>query len=153
MGKLWLAGGSQDRSTPCWVRLAVRHLGEVTSTRGSGVVIGNAAEKRGGVTTQGQLQPPSPQCHEGTPPGRKMGPREGGSQHPAPTSSRGQKHKCANTRLPSPKEEQHRGEKSHVACPSCASAACMELRSPRPPTAAVCHPRAEWDALQWHPAA
>ena len=43
MGKLWLAGGSQDRSTPCWVRLAVRHLGGVTSTRGSGVVTGNAA--------------------------------------------------------------------------------------------------------------
>lgn len=46
MGKLWLAGGSQDRSTPCWVRLAVRHLGGVTSTRGSGVVTGNARRKR-----------------------------------------------------------------------------------------------------------
>lgn len=62
MGKLWLAGGSQDRSTPCWVRLAVRHRGGVTSTRGSGVVIGNAAvaRERGDGAVLGSLHPHRP---------------------------------------------------------------------------------------------
>lgn len=40
MGEVWLAGGSHVNSTPCCVRLAVRHRGGVRSTSGSGVLIG-----------------------------------------------------------------------------------------------------------------